>query len=248
MIYFWADEKNLYVDGHFLSPEDAYKKFADNKDELKNFVKSTRRDKDEKTQFLHKKIKDNKKGFANKFIFEKFSDIKAPLTETDKKNIIEVLKKIQQIFKSLELKCSEKFEVENAYKIFEYLIKNSKQDYNSIKERNLEEGFLLELNDAYRCLIEGRTNSQSDTNVLSLLFRMVNIDSRSITIAEKGFFPSDIRDVVKLNIKNESFICDPTLIRDSINNGVIPELSKRIFMFKEEDFFKKFYPNHEHHN
>ncbi len=103
----------------------------------------------------------------------------------------------------------------------------------------------MEIKDIYRCLCEHRSICSSDAASLALLFRRAGITSTHITIAEKGCEPTGIHEVVKMEFDGQQFICDPTLVRTSLENQDIPNINTSVFAFTPDKFFDIVYPTKE---
>lgn len=172
----------------------------------------------------------------------------SPKTLIDKK-CIAINKKIDNIFNKLSLNFeNESLKIKNAFKLFKYIIENSKYDEKIMQEKKSEaktahDIFEFEVNDIYKCLCEGRSVCSSDAATLSLLFRRAGIDSIHLTIAENGI--SSVHEVVEMKFGKKIFICDPTLTRTLLETDPSIKLNPSIFAFSPQDFFSRIYPNYE---
>lgn len=163
--------------------------------------------------------------------------------------ISKIKEKISSIFEQLNINPNESQETkfQDAYKLFKYIVYNSTYDQHIMEEKGHEKSDIqnMEISDIYRCLCENRSVCTSDAASLSLLYRMIGIDSKHITIGDKGSTPKGIHEVVLCKFNDKDLICDPTLTRNAIKEGNIQDTNPKIFLFSPNDFFSVIYPEKE---
>ncbi len=131
---------------------------------------------------------------------------------------------------------------DKAYLLYKYIIENSKYDLNIQKEKKLNTEDDIEFNEIYRCLCEHRSVCTGDSASLSLLMRMVGIESVYVGLRHKT--NNSAHAVVKFKIDNNEYFCDPTLFRLlSIEHNV--KINNSLFAFPSDSFFSTFHPKEE---
>lgn len=162
--------------------------------------------------------------------------------------IIEIKEKSNDIFKQLNINpqnIKDYQKVNVIQKLFEYIVRNSKYDESIMSEKqNVASLKNMEISDIYNCLCLGRSICTSDASTLAFLLRRCNISAKHITIANKKDCKG-VHEVVKINLNNNYFISDPTLVRSALENGQIPNINASVTMFTPNLFFSKIYPQKE---
>lgn len=235
MEFYWIDDTHLRVNGEKMLPEEAYKKYPKDANKIKAFVKKSKTHEEKLFDFITSRRLE-----SNTFSDEEEYSVKECCSK--------IKVKIEEIFKHLNIEGdSIQKQKRNAYVLFEYVIKNSNYDYRIMEEKRAvaNDMFTQEVIDIYRCLCENRSVCTSDAAALSLMYRCAGIDSRHLTIAEKGDIPQGVHEVVKMRFGDEIFICDPTLVRTCLEQGNIPDISPSVFAFTPNKFFEILYPSKE---
>lgn len=237
--YFWINDNELSVNGVKMTPEKAYKLFPNQKKEIQSFV--------EKTKLPIRKLNQN-------LLLDETELAFAPHETKNKTDISQIIIDLKREVASVltkngiepgkQFSNAQKFE--NAFKLFKYVIENSKYE-DAIMEEKSQTGDYFEMCaiDAHRCLCKHRSVCTSDATALSLLFEQAGISSQHLTIAEIGSTPKGVHEVVSFNIGEKKFICDPTLVRTALENHNIPEVHPSVFAFTPNDFFDTLYPTKE---
>lgn len=169
-----------------------------------------------------------------------------PIPDKPEDLAMDIKNAIDQIFSRPEI-CSAKTQKELAFELFKYIVMNSKYDDSILDEKMREINYdidCMEIKDIHRCLCKHRSICTSDAAALSLLLRTAGIPSAHLTIADK-VDDEGVHEVVKVYLDNQQYICDPTLTRTCLENGVIPNVNPSVFAFPKEVFFEIIYPSKE---
>lgn len=177
---------------------------------------------------------------------------KAKLLYTDLKTEIEfnqILRAIAQIMNRDEIK-NETNAMKKAFYLFKYIIENSTYDINIQQEKQKDAPEELEFHEIYRCLCEKRSVCTGDSATLALLLRKAGIPSTHIGLADKKTSNDSserrtgAHEVVKFQIDDKDFFCDPTLFRMISQQNNI-EIDKLPFALSLNQLLGQIYPRKE---
>ena len=261
MEIFWEDDTTLKVNGELMTPSEALQRYPKHSKEINALLNSqedlilaghkdffnTNKKSESVVQPKNKnsKLKDIAQEFAN-ILGRKIT--RSQISSTTEKYADEISKEIDKIFLKLEIQEKRKYkQFDNAYKLFKYVVQNSQYDEHIMVEKsdfniNNSTMYDFEIQDIHKCLCQKRSVCTSDAAALSLMYRMIGIDSKHITIADKNDDNKHVHEVVLMNLNNHQYICDPTLTRMALKSHDIPAINESVFAFTPNDFFSYLYP------
>jgi len=164
--------------------------------------------------------------------------------------IEEIDKKANEVIRKLSLDTSpfDSGQILNTYSLLKYVVENGKYDEALIDRfDDCDTNGKFEIANMHAFLTEGgRTIGFGCNAVLSYLLRKCGIKSRHATIAEKELDMdddnTDLHQVTLVRIGDEQIFLDPSMLRLSLENKVIPRINQSAFISKK-DFYKLYYPD-----
>ncbi len=136
------------------------------------------------------------------------------------------------------------------FKIFKYIVTNAKYDYNAFiaKRQDIKNNLTLGeviIKDIYRCLCENATVCSGYATAMAYLLKKIGIKASHETISPPNKDKNRYHEVVVFENQGKTYISDPTLIRLSIDKGILKKATISNFCYDRETYFTKIRPNWE---
>ena len=136
----------------------------------------------------------------------------------------------------------------NAFKIFKYLVLNSKYDKDKLweKQEDLKNGLPFDdvvLKEIYRCICEQKTVCTGYTSAMVYLLNKIGIPASQESIAPPSDDKRLYHAIVVFMSNGEEKICDPTLAKMLLTSGNIKKVTLNQFTYSRDVYFGKIRPS-----
>ena len=191
------------------------------------------------SSFIIPTIKNETISAIKKEIIEKANEVikKEILTSKQSSQYNEVIKFLQVDEKMYD-----------AFKIFKYLITNTKYDQNAFteKRKDIENHLTFDeivIKDIYRCLCKNKTICTGYACSMVYLLEKIGIKASHETISPPSKDKNKYHEVVVFENQGKTYISDPTLIRILIDKAEIKKPTINNFCYEKDYYFNKIRPN-----